>query len=73
MGAHPQLGVREGKSIPIPHFEFNLATGEESLDVETIIGPNPEMSLAKESLRLLKALNHCSGEITTSSVPFREF
>ena len=47
---HPRLGVREGRFVLIPYFEFPLTTAEEKLDREIVVGPNREMDLAIASL-----------------------
>lgn len=71
-GVHPQVNFREGRTILIPHFEFDLALPEEKLDVDIVVGPNSEMSLAIESIRLLTETMHCVGSLKPSSVPYRE-
>jgi hypothetical protein len=75
-GVHPQVDIREGRTIPIPHFLFELdeetEEGDKPLDTEIVVGPNPEMHLAMESVELLKALTNSVGEIKPSAVPFRE-
>jgi len=50
---HPRLGVREGRFVLIPYFEFPLTTAEEKLDREIVVGPNREMDLAIASLTTL--------------------
>ena len=45
---------RPSKYAVIPYFEFALAEGDVTLEIEEIVvGPNPDASQAKESVRYL--------------------
>lgn len=70
--SHPQMRAREGKLTPIPYFEFALAKTEEQLDLEVVVGPTHEMSLAAESVQSLLKINKCNGSVKTSKIPYRE-
>src|SRR5262245_44228319 len=69
---HPRLGVREGRFVLIPYFEFPLTTAKEKLDVEIVVGPNREMDLAIASLTTLLNRNNCRSSIRASAVPYRD-
>jgi len=68
----PQIDVRESKFVLIPHFKFELVKPEEELDVEVVVGPNPEAELAMTSLSTLLKTRKCRGSSRLSSIPFRE-
>jgi len=69
---HPQIAIREGKLVPIPYFEFELAKPEVELNVEIVAGPNQEMDLAIGSLATLLKRKKCIASSRASSVPYRE-
>lgn len=70
--AHPQVAVRQGKVVLVPHFGFELVQPEEQLNVEIVVGPNPEMNLAMDSLTTLFRVHNCLGSSRASVVPYRE-
>ena len=58
--------------MPLPYFRFPLVNGEEKLNVEVVVGPNPAMDLATASVRTLLAVEKCVGSVRPSIVPYRE-
>ena len=69
---HGQIGVRQGKIVPIPYFRFELVQPEEKLDVVVVVGPTPEMELSKAAVATLLNHHSCAGAIKSSTVPYRE-
>lgn len=69
---HPRIGIRESKLILIPYFEFELVKPEERLNLEVVVGPNPEMDLAIGSLDTLLKHKKCLASSRASTVPYRE-
>jgi hypothetical protein len=51
---HPSIRFRPGRYAVIPYFEFALARDGATLEIEQIVvGPNPDTSQAKDSVRYL--------------------
>jgi hypothetical protein len=69
---HPQMGIRQGKTIPVPYFGFELVKEPDKLDVEIVVGPSPESKLAVESVKALLTVFKCNGTVRPSVVPYRE-
>ncbi len=69
---HPRIGIREGKLVLIPYFEFKLVKPDERLNVEIVVGPNPEMGLAMGPLATLLKHKNCLASSRASAVPYRE-
>ncbi len=69
---HPQMGIRPGKTMPVPYFGFELAKPDEVLDLEIVVGPSPESGLAVESVKSLLAIHKCKGAARPSVVPYRQ-
>jgi hypothetical protein len=69
---HPQIGVRQGKTMPVPYFGFELAKPDEALDLDIVVGPSPESGLAVESVKNLLAVHKCDGVARPSVVPYRQ-
>jgi hypothetical protein len=66
----PQIMVREGKSMLLPYFEFDLAVGTRSLPKPRIVvGPNPHMDLAILSVQFL--LGSFAAKVEPTKVPYR--
>jgi Protein of unknown function (DUF2971) len=68
---HPQMGIRPGKMLPVPYYAFELAGADEPLDLEIVVGPNPEINLAVESVKSLLALHKCKGSVRPTVIPYR--
>ncbi len=69
---HPQIGIRQGKTMPVPYFGFELAKPDEVLDLEIVVGPSPESGLAVQSVKSLLAVHKCNGVARPSVVPYRQ-
>ena len=67
---HPQIGVREGKSMLLPYFQFKLAEETETLpSPRVVVGPNPHMDLAVRSVHFL--LGNFGANVTATTIPYR--
>jgi hypothetical protein len=69
--SHSQMGIRPGKTMPVPYFEFELVKPGEVLDLEIVVGPTPETGLAVESVKSLLTVHKCKGVARPSGVPYR--
>jgi hypothetical protein len=52
--------------------EMELAKPDEPLDLEIIVGPNPQTDPALEAVKALLAQFNCKGTCRQSAVPYRE-
>jgi hypothetical protein len=50
----------------------DVAKPEERLNLEVVVGPTPEISLAAESVKCLLTAYKCNGTVRQSAVPYRE-
>jgi Protein of unknown function (DUF2971) len=67
-----ELSVRPGKFTPIPYVELKVVKPNKKLNVEIIVGPNPQTELASEAVRTLLARFDCQGTVRKSEIPYRE-
>lgn len=69
---HRQLAFREGRHVPIPHYVFELSSPNKRPDVDIIVGPNSQMSLAIDSVNMLLRNQGWVGSARPSAVPLRD-
>jgi hypothetical protein len=69
------INFRQGKTLLIPYYEFELANESEELPIDSIIiGPTPNNEESRTSLSLLlwKKIKSRKIEIVSSVIPYRE-
>jgi Protein of unknown function (DUF2971) len=68
--ADSQIRVREGKSMLIPYFQFNLANEKGNLpEPQIVIGPTPHLELATLSTHFL--MSSFAANVVPTTIPYR--
>jgi len=67
------IGVREGKSTLVPYLRLKMDTEKHSAlnDIEIVVSPNPDMSLALSGVNALLVSSKIRGLAKGSTVPYR--
>ncbi|HXM97562.1 MAG TPA: DUF2971 domain-containing protein [Candidatus Dormibacteraeota bacterium] len=69
---HPSIGIRQGRVVLTPYFDFQLVEAPEKLNLELVVGPTPEIDLSLASVSALLTRKSCIASTRASKVPYRE-